>query len=182
MVIEHLFSSGLMQMGPSRIDPTRQVGIFNPEALAGLPALRSAKVEELRWIVGEWNYENRVPATRANPAYSDIGIGRYILCEKSNWICRIAADGRELPHITFDPFSRQWMYLLTNGAYGILRSPEGWLGNQIVFTGLMTMLGITCEWRIRWTKVTDDRCSFVNEEQNLDGTWAYIDEWRYWRT
>jgi len=32
----------------------------------------------------------------------------------------------ETPNITFDPFSKQWMYVLIDGAYGILRSPEGW--------------------------------------------------------
>ena len=46
MLIEQLFSSGLMHMGPSRVDPNRQVGVFNPGAIADLPAMRSEKMKE----------------------------------------------------------------------------------------------------------------------------------------
>ena len=42
MPIERLFSSGIMKMGPSRVDPERQVGVFNPAVVAGLPAVRAA--------------------------------------------------------------------------------------------------------------------------------------------
>ena len=45
----------------------------------------------------------------------------------------------------------------------------------------MTMLGFNCEWRIRWTKDSPDRFSFINEERSADGSWAYIDEWRFTR-
>jgi hypothetical protein len=181
MLIEKLFSSGVMQMGPSRNDPGRQVGVFNPAAVAGLPELRASRIDEFRWIAGEWNYENAVPATSANPAYSDVGTCRYALCEKNNWVCMVAPEGREMQQITFDPFSKHWIYVLMSGAYGMLRSPEGWSGNQIVFTGLMTMIGLNCEWRMRWTKENADRFSFVNEELGGNGSWAYIDEWRFTR-
>ena len=71
--------------------------------------------------------------------------------------------------------------MLTRGSYGVLRSPEGWTDNQIVFSGLMTMVGINCEWRMTWTKVSEHEFRFVNEEQASDGSWAYIDEWRFTR-
>jgi len=181
MLIEQLFTSGVMQMGPSRVDPNREVGNFNPVAISGLPALRADKMKEFTWIVGEWSRENVVPATRANPAYTDVGSGKFSICEKSNWICVVAPDGREIPNITFDPFSRHWIYVLTNGAYGMLRSQDGWRDNQIHFTGLMTMLGVTCEWRMRWKKESDDRFSFMNEERDAAGSWIYIDEWHFMR-
>ena len=181
MLMEQLFASGVMQMGPSRVDPSRQVGVFNPNFVAGLPGLRAAKMEEFRWIVGEWSYENVVPATSANSAYVDVGSSRFSLGEKSNWICIVAPDGRETPNITFDPFSKQWIYLLMQGAYGMLRSPEGWRKGQIVFTGLMTMIGVDCEWRITCSRDGDGRFSFVNEERNANGSWDYIDEWRFVR-
>jgi hypothetical protein len=60
-------------------------------------------------------------------------------------------------------------------------SPSATTGNDIVFTGLMTMIGIECEWRMRWTRTSDDEFAFVNEERMPDGAWAYIDEWRYRR-
>ena len=180
MIMEQLFSSGVMQMGASRLDPSRHVGVFNPAAIAGLPELRAARMKEFGWIAGEWSRENVVPATGANPAYVDVGSGKFSLCEKGNWVCMVAADGRELQQITFDPFSRQWIYVLINGAYGMLRSREGWNGNEIAFTGTMTMLGIECEWRMRWTKESDDRFSFSNEERDGD-QWVYIDEWHFQR-
>ena len=113
-----------------------------------LPALRSAEMEKFRWIAGEWNHENAVPVTRVSPAYTDVGSSRFSICENGNWVCAVRADGREVPLITFDPFSRQWMYVITNGAYCTFRSSEGWTGERIVFTGLMTMIGINCEWRL----------------------------------
>jgi hypothetical protein len=58
---------------------------------------------------------------------------------------------------------------------------EGWVGNQIAFHGTMTMLGVECQWRMTWTKTNNTVFGFVNEEQLLDGSWAYIDEWRFQR-
>lgn len=179
MLIERLFSSGIMTMGPSRLDPTRQVGVFAMEAIASLPAIRAAEMEKFRWIAGEWDHENAVPATGVSPAYSDIGTSRFAVCENGGWICAVAPDGRETQQITFDPFSRQWIYVLTRGSYGILRSREGWIGDSIVFTGLMTMIGIDCEWRMTWRRQGDDAFSFTNEERAEDGSWVYIDEWRF---
>lgn len=181
MLIERLFSTGIMKMGPSRVDPQRQVGVFNPAALAGIPVLRAAELAKFRWIVGEWSYENAVPATAFSPAYTDIGSARFTFNEKSNWICMGAPDGEEFPNITFDPFSKHWIYLLTKGSYGMLRSAEGWIGDRIAFTGLMTMVGINLEWRMTWNRLGPDNFSFVNEESTPDGFWAYIDEWRFQR-
>jgi hypothetical protein len=74
------------------------------------------------------------------------------------------ARRKERPQITFDAFSREWIYLIHEGAYGILRS-AGWMGNRIVSTGRMTMIG----------KASNDQFSFVNEEQLPNGP-CYIDE------
>jgi hypothetical protein len=103
MLMERLFSTGTMKMGPSRLDPQRQVGVFNPASVAGLPGLRAAEMEKFRWIAGEWDYENAVPATRVSPAYGDIGVARFSFNPKTNWICMVAHDGSEIPQITFDP-------------------------------------------------------------------------------
>ena len=180
MLMEKLFSSGIMQMGPSRADPGRQVGVFNPATAAGLPALGAAEIEKFRWIAGEWDYENQVPATSLSPEYADIGSASFSFNEKTKWVCMVAPDGQESPNITFDPFSRQWMYLLIRGSYGLLRSP-GWQDNTISFTGLMTMIGIDTQWRITLTRQGADGFSFVNEERADDGSWAYIDQWRFSR-
>jgi hypothetical protein len=181
LLIEKLFSAGIMQMGSSRVDPGRQVGVFNPAFISSLPALRASEMEKIRWLVGDWNHENVVPATRLSPAYTDIGTSSFSMCEDGNCICLIGSDGRQTPNITFDPISRQWIYMLLRGSYGMLRSPQGWVGEKIVFSGLMTMIGIDCEWRMTWTKEGVNRFAFINEERTDDGSWAYIDEWRFSR-
>ena len=181
MLIEELFSKGVMTMGPSKADPQRQVAVFRPEVVSALPAIRAAEMDKFRWIAGEGNYENRVSATRLSPAYTDVGSSRCSICENGAWICGVAPDGKQSRHITFDPFSRQWIYVLTQGSYGILRSSEGWADGRIVFSGAMTMLGIDCDWRMTWTKQTDDAFRFVNEECGSNGSWEYIDEWRFTR-
>jgi len=170
-----------MTMGPSKADPTRQVGVFRMDAISNLPAIRAAEMEKFRWIAGDWNHENRVPATRLSPAYTEIGSSRLAFCEKDAWICRVAPDGVQTRNITFDPFSRQWIYLLADGAFGMLRSAEGWIGDRIVFIGAMTMLGIDCQWRMSWEKINDDAFLFINEELAPEGSWHYIDEWRFSR-
>ncbi len=181
MLMERLFSSGIMKMGPSRVDPDRQVGVFNPGFVAGLPELRAAEMEKFRWLAGEWSYENAVPATSISPAYSDVGSARFSFQEKTNWVCMVAPDGEEIPHIAFDPFSKQWIYLLMRGSYGLLRSSQGWAGDRIVFSGLMTMIGVNCDWRMTWAREGTGQFSFVNEERDQDGSWTYIDQWRFRR-
>jgi hypothetical protein len=181
MLIEELFSRGVMTMGPSRADPERLVGVFRAEAVSQLPAIRAAEIEKFRWIAGEWNHENRVPPTRLSPAYTDAGTSRFSLCEGGAWICHVAPDGKESRNITFDPFSRQWIYVLTHGSYGILRSRQGWANDRIVFEGAMTMIGIDCEWRMTWTTKGADEFCFLNEERGADGSWEYIDEWHFTR-
>jgi len=181
MLMERLFTSGILRMGPSRTDSARQAGVFNPAAIAGLSAARATEMDKFRWLAGEWDHENQVPPTSVSPAYTDAGVSRFSLCENGTWICAVAADGREMPHITFDPFSRQWIYVLTRGSYGMLRSPAGWQENRIVFTGPMTTIGIDCDWRMTWTRHGNDAFSFINEERLADGSWAYIDKWRFRR-
>jgi hypothetical protein len=53
MLIEELFSRGIMAMGPSPRDPNRQVGVFNADFIAHLPALRASEMDKFRWIAGE---------------------------------------------------------------------------------------------------------------------------------
>jgi hypothetical protein len=179
MVMEELFKRGIMTMGPSRHDPANIVGVFNKDFAAGLPASRRAAMDTLRWIAGEWDSINTVPATRHNPAYAETGTGVLTLCEKENWICR-GREGTQKPHITFDPFSKQYMYVLTEGAYCVLRSP-GWQDQRLVFTGHMTMIGVDCEWRTTLTKRSAAEFHYLNEEQLPGGEWALIDEWLFTR-
>jgi hypothetical protein len=179
-LIETLFSRGIIRMGPSRHDPSRQVATFEPGAAAKLAADRVAEMERFLWLSGDWTFENPVPATRLSPAYCDAGSASFAPSADGLCMCMVARDGRQTPLLTFDPWSRQWIYMLTSGSYGILRSP-GWEGRRIAFTGAMTMIGIDREWRMTWTRDGDDTFAFVNEEQLADGSWRYIDEWRYQR-
>ena len=179
-LIEKMFESKAVRMGPSRHDPSRQVATFDPEAVRALGELRRTELEKFRWLAGDWTYENSVPATRVSPAYCDVGVARFAPSDDGAWMCLIGPNERPVPLITFDPWSRLWMYVLTNGSYGILRS-SGWEGDRIAFAGTMTMLGVTCEWRMAWAKDGPEEFAFVNEERTVDGRWNYIDEWRYRR-
>jgi len=176
MLMKELFRRGIMVMGPASDDPSRQIGTFNMTLIAGFPALRAAEMEKMRWLEGEWSTVNKVPATSVSPAYEDRNTGRYKFCEKDTWICLVGLDGRERPLITFDPFSKQWIYLLAHWAYGILRSP-GWNGDELVFEGQMTMIGVDCGMRQKWKKKSDREFWFVNEERLNDGSWGFVDEW-----
>lgn len=180
MLIEELFRKGILQMGYAADDPSRLTGLFNLEYVATLPAKRQEQMRSMHWLAGEWEARNLVPATAANPAYEDIQIYRYRVCENGVWICAVTRAGQERPHITYDPFSDQFMYVLAEGAYGVLRSP-GWEGDEITFTGQMTMIGVHCELRQKWTKQSGDAFFFVNEERLPDGTWGHVDEWRFRR-
>jgi hypothetical protein len=179
-LIETLFSRRIVRMGPSRHDPSRQVATFDSDTIAKLAADRAAEMERFRWLIGEWTFENPVPATRLSPAYCDRGSAAFAASADGMFICMVGRDGRQTPLLTFDSWSRRWIYMLTSGSYGILRSP-GWESGRIVFTGAMTMIGIDCQWRMTWTRSGADAFGFVNEEQLADGSWSYIDEWRYLR-
>ena len=170
-----------MTMGPSPRDPNRQVGVFPLELIRQVTQSRATEIEKFRWLVGDWVYENLVPATKFSPAYVDTGRMSYSIVEMNGWICADLPNGRQEQQITFDPLSGQWIYLLTRGSYGMLRSKEGWVDNQIAFEGQMTMIGVDCHWRMTWTKISDDEFSFVNEEREAGGEWSYIDEWHFHR-
>jgi hypothetical protein len=180
MLIEELFKRGIMVMGPAKERPGHETGTFNMELLKTFPALKAAEMEKIRWIEGEWDSVNRVPATSKNPAYEDVNTGTYRFCEKDSWICLVGKDGRERRYLTFDPFSGQWIYVLLEGAYGVLRS-AGWNEDELVFEGEMTMIGVNCVLRQTWKKKSDDAFSFVNEEKLADGSWGYVDEWEMTR-
>lgn len=107
MLIQELFSSGVMKMGPSRNDPSRQIGVFNPEVIATYSAMRASEIDKFRWIAGVWEHDNLVPATAASPAYSDTGSICFSVDEKGEWVCLAQPNGTSLPHITFGPFSRE---------------------------------------------------------------------------
>jgi hypothetical protein len=176
MLIEELFARGIMLMGPAKDNPGQQIGIFNMDLLATFPALKASEMEKMRWLEGEWDSVNRVPATSKNPAYEDRNTGKYKFCDKDSWICLVGKDGRERKYLTFDPFSKQWIYVLLEGAYGILRSP-GWNAEELVFEGSMTMIGVNCYLRQTWKKKSNDEFIFVNEEKLADGNWVHVDEW-----
>lgn len=182
MLMEDLFSKGIMTMGPSRFDPNRRVSVFAPRVAESLATIRASALEGFRWIAGKWTYENAVPGTRLSPAYVDVGTIEFSLFDKDGWISSVSNDGVRHPWVTFDPFSQRWIYVLTRGSFGVLRSEEGWVGNRIAFEGLMTMLGIDCVWRMTWTREGERSFRFVNEERSADGSWAYIDEWRFTQT
>lgn len=181
MLIEDLFANGTMTMGPCRHDPGRQVGVFTPAAIQKLSDI-PAEMQRFHWIAGEWLSENTVPSTRLSPAYVDTGTQRYSISEDGRWVCMISPDGSVHRVLTFDPLSSQWIFVLSRGSFGMLRSKVGWEGNRIVFEGLMTMIGLDREWRMTWTQISDDEFAFVNEERLADGSWIHIDEWRFRRT
>ncbi|HEY7170427.1 MAG TPA: hypothetical protein VH417_06235 [Vicinamibacterales bacterium] len=179
MLIEELFANGTMIMGPSAADPHRQVGVFAPAVPARIASARAAELPRFSWLAGSWRYENAVPATRHSPAYADAGSLQFAVSERDGWIGSVSADGTFTRWLTFDPLSHTWIYLLMRGSYGMLRSKDGWLDDRIAFSGLMTMIGLEREWRMTWTRRGDDAFGFVNEERAADGTWTYIDEWRF---
>ena len=62
--------------------------------------------------------------------------------------------------LRFDPFTRQWMYVRLEGAYGILRS-DGRNGGTMAFEREVTMIGVNCVLRRTWKKKSDDESSSV---------------------
>jgi hypothetical protein len=175
-IIEELFGKGVMVMGPSRDDPKNLVGVFNREQVIKLGPMRKKEMERVKWLAGTWSAENKVPATKHNPAYTERLTYTYSVCENGSWICLVDARGKERPHITFDPFSGKWVYILAEGAFGILRS-TGWEEAKIEFMGRMLMLGVDREIRQLWNKVSDTEFRFVNEEKDASGRWLLTDEW-----
>ena len=76
LIFEQLVGRGFMVL-----DPVRKVLVFNREVVGKFPAIREAKMEEFRWLVGEWSAMNKVRATPSTPAYTDTYFYSYQLCE-----------------------------------------------------------------------------------------------------
>jgi hypothetical protein len=93
MLIETLFERGIMKMSLSRCDPSREVGVFAGDLLARVAAEGAMEIEKFQWIAGEWEYDNRVPATRLSPSYQNTGRQKFAICEKGGWVCMVSPDG-----------------------------------------------------------------------------------------
>jgi len=170
LIFEQLVSRGLMVF-----DPNRKVLTFSLPVIAKLPALRQAKIEEFKWLVGDWAFENHVRATPTTPAYTDTYYYTYELADSGTRYTVSGHGAKARPYLTFDPFSNRWMMTFTEGLFGVLQS-NGWQRDAIVFSGPLTMLGIDCELRQTITKKSSDEFHILNEEKLPDGSWRETDE------
>src|SRR3954452_1431925 len=170
LIFEQLVSRGLMAF-----DPNRKVLTFNLPVLAKFPAMRQAKMQEFKWLIGEWAFENRVRATPTTPAYTDTYFYSYELADNASRYTVSGHGAKARPYLTFDPLSNRWMMTFTEGLFGVLQS-DGWAGNSIVFTGPLTMLGIDCELRQTITRRGENDFHILNEEKLPDGSWRETDE------
>ena len=146
----------------------RQVVTFDASAVRALAGRRQTKLEHFRWLAREGTYENPVPATRVSLAYLRRR-HRAILDERRRRVGLHDRAGRvsgAADHIrSMEP---PLDCVLANGSYGILRS-SGWRRASIVFDRHMTMLDVTCESRMTWTKDGQEKFAFINEEQGAKG-------------
>jgi len=95
------------------LDPVRKALVFNREVVGKFPAIRKAKMEEFRWLLGEWSAMNKVRATPSTPAYTDTYFYSYQLCEADTRISITGSGGMARPYLTFDPFGERWMMRFT---------------------------------------------------------------------
>ena len=170
LLFEQLVRRGLMAY-----DPDRKVLTFNLPVIAKLPAIRRQKMEEFKWLIGEWVFENHVRATPTTPAYVDTYSYSYELAEGGTRYTVSGHGATRRPYLTFDPFSNRWMMTFTEGLFGVLQS-DGWQGDTMVFTGPLTMLGVDWELRQAISKRGPDEFHIRNEEKLADGTWRETDE------
>ena len=170
LIFEQLVSRGLMVF-----DPNRKVLTFNLAVLAKFPALRQQKIEEFKWLIGEWSFENHVRGTPTTQAYTDTYYYTYELADNGSRYTVSGHGATARPYLTFDPFSNRWMMTFTEGLFGVLQS-DGWKGESIVFTGPLTMLGVDCELRHTITKKSQDEFHILNEEKLPDDAWGVTDE------
>ena len=170
LIFEQLVSRGLMAL-----DPNRNVLVFNVPVLARFPAIRQQRIEEFKWMIGDWAFENHVRATPTTPAYTDTYYYTYELADTGSRYTVSGHGAKARPYLTFDPFSNRWMMTFTEGLFGVLQS-DGWKGDAIVFTGPLTMLGIDCELRQTITRKGPDEFHILNEEKLADGSWRETDE------
>ena len=170
LIFEQLVRRGLMVF-----DPNRKVLTFNRSMLARFPAIQQRKIEEFRWLVGDWAFENHVRATPSTPAYADTYYYTYELADDGTRYTVSGHGATARPYLTFDPFSNRWMMTFTEGLFGVLQS-NGWKGDGIVFSGPLTMLGVDCELRQTITKKSPDEFHILNEEKLRDGSWTQTDE------
>jgi hypothetical protein len=173
LIFEQLVGRGFMVL-----DPVRKVLVFNREVV--FPAIRKAKLEGFKWLVGEWSAMNKVRATPTTPAYTDTYFYLYQLCEADTRISITGPGGMARPYLTFDPFRERWMMTFTEAVYGVLQS-KGWQRDSIVFTGCLTMLGVDCEIRQTISKRSADEFYTLNEEKIKEGAWVVTDEFEFRR-
>ena len=87
-------------------DPNRKVLTLNLPVIARFPAIRQQKIEEFKWSIGEWAFENHVRATPSTPAYVDTYHYTYALADR-----RLPVHGERprrpgAPYLTLRPLQQ----------------------------------------------------------------------------
>jgi hypothetical protein len=102
LIFEQFVGRGFMVL-----DPVRKVLVFNREVVGKFPAIHKAKMEEFRWLVGEWSAMSKVRATPSTPACTDTYFHSYQLCQADTCISITGPGGMPRPYLTFDALSER---------------------------------------------------------------------------
>jgi hypothetical protein len=144
---------------------------------AARAAQPSAERELFAFLEGEWEWELQIPATAVTPRREARG---HIRFQRTGYgISAMRPGGDPIPFLIYDPFSEMWILVMAEPtAYGILAG-LGLRNGRVLFTGEMTLMGVTMRLRQTWIVESDSQIRLLSDE-HIDGGWERVDEgsWR----
>jgi hypothetical protein len=105
LICEQLVGRGFM---------VRKELVFNREVVGKFSRDGKAKMEEFKWLVGEWSAINKCGRRRLLRTY----FYSYQLGEADTRISITRPGGMARPYLTFDPFRGRGMMTFTESVYG----------------------------------------------------------------
>jgi len=159
------------------------------ERLASDPALAERlgkpthEIEHLAWMVGTWEVSAVVAGRAAGEGGGDTGVSTVTRVLDGTWLQvedRYADGNQDLGFIGYDGATKQYRAIAID-SYGTaaLTSGSAFVDGRLALTGRVRILGE--DVTLRQTIVRTDAREYrvTNEEQDEEGAWHAIDEYRY---
>jgi hypothetical protein len=155
----------------------------NPKLAEGL-GKPAPEMNEVAWLVGEWDITAKVFATRKEAERVSQGRSKVAPAFGGVWLQFTDTYGNtspDLSFLTFSPSRRKWVSAtIDDSTNAVITTAESWNANHLVFTGPpVEIMGEIATLRQTMEKISDREYRVLNEEHLADGSWVPVDEYRY---
>lgn len=143
----------------------------------------SPELQQLEWMLGYWEVTATVFATAKSQESNLYGTSTVTRALDGTWF-QIADEyfgkPQDIGFMTFNPVIRKWVAAQVDASgNSITTTSDGWVGNKLVFSGKVQIVGEVATLRQTLEKLSDREYVIGNEERLPNGQWVALDRYVY---